>query len=113
MAVSCSASLAFVFTAQVDSSLVIPPDQQAQISAALEENAQLMSNTQLEALLVGQPEDIQAEIIRINTESRPIALQIALLVPLLCSLLGFANSFRMVRLPDVKPSASLEGAAFG
>jgi MFS family permease len=107
------ASLAFVFTAQVDSSLVIPPDQQAQISATLEENAQLMSNTQLEALLAGEPAEIQAEILRINTDSRPIALQIALLVPLLCSLLGFANSFRMIRLPDVKPSASLEGAAFG
>jgi len=107
------ASLSVVFTMKVDASLVIPADQQAQIASGLEENAQLMSNTELEALLVGQPADIQAEIIRINTESRPIALQIALLVPLLCGLFGFVNSFRMVRLPDVTPSASLEGLALG
>ena len=106
-------SLAVVFTAKVDSSLIIPADQKARISAGLEENAQLMSNTQLETLLADEPADVQAEILRINTEARPIALQIALLVPLLCGLLGFLNSFRMVRLPDVKPSASLEGLALG
>ncbi len=107
------ASLSVVFTTQVDASLVIPPDQQAQVSAALEENAELMSNSALEALLVGQPPAIQAEIIRINTEARPIALQVALLVPLLCGLLGFLNSFRMARLPDIKPSASIEGLSLG
>ncbi len=42
-----------------------------------------MSNTQLAALLAGQPPEVQAEIIRINTEARHLALQVALLVPLL------------------------------
>jgi hypothetical protein len=64
-------------------------------------------------LLVGQPEDVQAEIIRINTEARPLALQVALLIPILAGLLGLFNSFRMVRLPDIKPSASTEGMAWG
>ena len=68
-----------------------------------------MSNTQLEEQLVGQPPEVQAEIIRINTEARPIALQIALLVPLLAGLLGLADSFRMVRQPDVVPSACRRG----
>ena len=65
------------------------------------------------AVLVGQPEAIQAEVIRINTETRPLALQVALLVPLLAGILGFVASLRMVRLPDIKPSADLEGMAFG
>jgi hypothetical protein len=41
------------------------------------------------------------------------SLQIALLVPVLASLIGLFNSFRMVRLPDVSPSPSLEGASLG
>jgi hypothetical protein len=40
-------------------------------------------------------------------------MQVALLVPLLAALLGFVVSLRMVRLPDVKPSADIEGLAFG
>ena len=65
-----------------------------------------MSNTQLEELLVGQPQDIQAEIIRINTDARTISLQVALLVPLLAALVGLFNAFRMMRLPDPAPSGA-------
>ena len=72
-----------------------------------------MSNTALEELLVGQPPDVQAEIIRINTEARPFALQVALLVPLIAGLLGLITSFRMMRLPDPAPSGSAEGMALG
>ena len=71
-----------------------------------------MTNTQLAQLLVNQPPQIQAEIIRINTEARPIALQVALLIPLLAGLIGLVNSFRMMRLPDPTPSGS-EGMALG
>jgi hypothetical protein len=31
----------------------------------------------------------------------------------LASLLGFANSFRMRRLPDITPSADIEGVGLG
>jgi len=93
----------------VNSSPIIPADQKAQISAGLEENAQLLSNTELDALIVNQPADVEAEILRINTEARPIALQIALLVPLIAGLLGFLISLRMVKIPEVKPAAVLEG----
>jgi hypothetical protein len=72
-----------------------------------------MSNTQLDAVIVGQPAEIEAEILRINTEARPLALQIALLVPLLAGLIGVIVSFRMVRLPYVEPVADIEGVAFG
>ena len=58
-----------------------------------------MSNTQLEEQLAGQPPEIQDEIIRINTDARPLALQVALLVPILAGLLGLLNGFRMMRRP--------------
>jgi hypothetical protein len=41
-----------------------------------------------------------------------VALQIALLVPLIAGLIGTVVSFRMVRLPDIEPAADLEGVAF-
>ena len=72
-----------------------------------------MSNTGLEEQLAGQPEDVQAEIIEINTDARPRALQVALLVPLLAGLIGLFNAFRMVRLPDPKPPGSAEAPALG
>ena len=67
-----------------------------------------MTNTQLEEQLAGQPADVQAEIIRINTDARPLALQVALLIPILAGLGGLANSFRMMRLPDPAPSSSAD-----
>ena len=57
-----------------------------------------MTNTELEQLLEGQPPDVQEEILGINADARPIALQIALLVPLVAALLGLLNGFRMTRL---------------
>jgi EmrB/QacA subfamily drug resistance transporter len=107
------ATLSIAFTNMTEASTVSPGDDKEAIATALEEDAQVLSNTQLEAMLSDQPEEVQDEIIRINTEARPLALQIALVVPLLAGLLGLFNSFRMMRLPDIKPSASTEGMGFG
>jgi EmrB/QacA subfamily drug resistance transporter len=107
------ASLAIGFTSLAAASPVLSDAEAEQVAVGLEEDAQLMSNTQLEELIVNQPPEIEAEIIRINTEARPLALQIALLVPLLAGLIGVAVSFGMIRLPDIKPTADLEAAAFG
>jgi hypothetical protein len=79
----------------------------------LEDDAEIMSNTQLQSLLAGQPQPVQQEILRINTDARPLALQIALIVPILAGLLGLLNSFRMMRLPDPAPSSAVEGYAVG
>jgi EmrB/QacA subfamily drug resistance transporter len=92
------AALAVTFTEMADASDVLPPDDKDQVAAALEDDAQVMSNTQLLELLAEEPEDVQAEILRINTDARHLALQVALLIPLLAAGLGLANSFRMVRL---------------
>ena len=71
----------------------------------------MMSDVQLEELLVDQPEAIQDEILDINTEARDLSLQVALLVTLLAALIGVANAFRMMRLPDPAPTNAGEGTA--
>jgi hypothetical protein len=107
------ATLSVTFTSMTQASTIIPAADQAHIAQVLEEDAELMSNTALQAQLAGQPQAIQDEIIRINTEARPIALQVALLVPVLAGVLGLLNSLRMMRLPDIKPATSVEEFAFG
>jgi LPXTG-motif cell wall-anchored protein len=107
------ATLSLTFTHMSDSSAVLPPAEQQQVAHVLEHDAEVMSNTQLEKRLEGQPEAIQAEIIRINTDARHRALQIALLVPILAGLMGLLTSFRMMRLPDPESSGAGEGMALG
>jgi hypothetical protein len=107
------ATLSFTFTNMAESSDVLAPAQQEQVADALEDDAQIMSNTQLEQLLASQPENVQDEIVSINTDARPRALQVALLVPILAALFGLFNSFRMLRLPDPKPSAAAESVLGG
>jgi EmrB/QacA subfamily drug resistance transporter len=107
------ATLSIAFTKMADDSSVLSPAEQHQVSKALEHDAQIMSNTQLRAQLKGHPPATQDEIIRINTDARHRALQVALLIPLLAALAGLFNSFRMMRLPDPHPSSAVEGAALG
>ena len=106
------ASLSLLFTNMANQSEVLSPAEQQQVATGLEKNAEVMTNTHLEELLAGQPADVKAEIIHINTKARPRALQIALLIPLIASLLGLANGFRMTRLPDPEPSAAAEEMMF-
>jgi len=107
------ATLAFTFNTLAHDSTVLPPPEQERVAMALEEDAEVMSNSQLTELLKDEPPQIQAEIIRINTEARPIALQVALLVPIIAGLLGLLNSFRMSRLRDIAPSSAAEGMTIG
>jgi EmrB/QacA subfamily drug resistance transporter len=107
------AVLSLSFTTKTEASSVIPVDQQEQIAQVLEDDAQVLSNTQLDAALDEAPEDVRAEILRINTEARSLSLQVALLVSALAGLIGLLNSFRMRRLPDITPQASHEGTVIG
>jgi len=81
------------------------------VASTLEDDAQVVSNTQLEELLTEEPPEVQDAVLTINTDATNLALQVALLVPLLAGLLGLFDSSRMVRLPDIEPSASAEAAA--
>jgi MFS family permease len=107
------ASLSLIFTQKANDSAVLTPAEQDKVATQLNKNAEVMTNTHLEELLAGQPPDVKAEIIRINTDTRPIALQIALAIPLLAALLGLLNGFRMTRLPDPEPSAAAESLLAG
>jgi EmrB/QacA subfamily drug resistance transporter len=107
------ATLSIAFTDMARSSTVLPPADQQRVAQALEDDAEVMSNTHLQEQLAGQPQAIRDEIVRINTETRPLALQVALLVPILAGLAGLLNSFRMMRLPEPTPSGSVEGMALG
>jgi EmrB/QacA subfamily drug resistance transporter len=104
------ATLSLTFTQKAQDSAVLPAASQEQVANALEDDAEVMSNTHLEKQLAGQPPEIRDEIIAINTDARPVALQVALLVPILAGLLGLLNGFRMMRRPDPAPSDAAEMA---
>ena len=100
------AALSISFLSAAQTSTVLSPSDQQRVARALEDNAELMSNAQLAELLYREPPAVQEEILRINTVARPPALQVALLIPLVASVLGLLNSFRMLRLPDPEPTGA-------
>jgi EmrB/QacA subfamily drug resistance transporter len=107
------AVLSLSFTHMTEDSTVIPPNQQQQIANTLDEDAEVVSNSKLEEEIADQPQEVQEEVLRINSDATNRSLQIALLVPILAALIGLFNSFRMMRLPEVTPSASTEGVTLG
>ncbi len=102
------AVLSLTFTNMAQSSTVLSQADQQKVSTTLEHDAEIMSNTQLQLRLSGQPTAVQNEILHINTEARHVALQVALAIPLAAGLLGLINSFRMVRIPESKPLSTSE-----
>jgi Na+/melibiose symporter-like transporter len=107
------AALSIAFTNKSDASEVLSPADKEHVAQVLQDDAEVMSDKGLEQQLKGQPPEIQEEILDINDEARPRALQVALLVPLLAALGGLFFSFRMMRLPDPDPSDAVESAALG
>jgi MFS family permease len=100
------ATLSLSFTSMANSSEVLSGPQKEQVAVALEEDAQLLSNTALDELVADESPEVADEIIRINTEARPLALQVALLIPIFACTLGVLNAFHMRKLPDPKSSSS-------
>ncbi|HET9121231.1 MAG TPA: MFS transporter [Solirubrobacterales bacterium] len=98
------AALSIAFTNKAEDSKVLTPAQQQRVADTLEDDAQLMSDAQLNELLAGQPKATRDEIVSINDDARPEALQFGLLVPLVAAVLGLLASFPMMRLPDPVPS---------
>jgi hypothetical protein len=72
----------------------------------MKHDAEVVSDTQLQKVLVDEPPAVQAEVLAINDDARAASLQVAMMIPVLACLLGFLNAFRMVRLRDIAPSAS-------
>jgi MFS family permease len=110
------ATLSVAFTTMSNASPVIPSTQQHQIAQTLEDDAQVVSTTDLERLVATEPPATREEVLSINTDATNLALQVALLVPILAGLLGCFAASRMVRLPDIAPAAPAapaEAAAVG
>ena len=104
------ATLSIAFTQMSDASTVLPPAAKSQVATALEDDAQVMSDSQLQAQIADQPPAIQQEIVAINTDARPLALQVALGVPIIAGLFGLLLGFRMMRRPDPVANESGEMA---
>ena len=95
------AMLSFLFTSMAEDSTVLDPAEQQQVAEALEDDAQIVSNTQLDELLPtlrrkknrnhSDQYGCQAKIIAIRTDR-----------PLLAGIGGLLLSLRMVRLPDIE-----------
>src|SRR6516162_5076684 len=62
------AVLSLSFTNLSNQSTVLNEAEKTHVASVLETDAQVVSNSHLNALLQGQPKDVQAEIIRINTD---------------------------------------------
>jgi MFS family permease len=105
------AALSIAFTNKSDASDVLAEEDKDRVAQVLEDDAQVMSDEQLEELVASQPPRIEDEIVEINEEARPISLQVALLLPWLTALIGFMLAFRMMRLPDpTAPAAPTQPA---
>src|SRR6195952_1097857 len=61
------ATLSFTFTNQAEDSTVLNSAQQQAVASGLEHDAEVMTNSALTEQIAGQPRDVQAEILRINT----------------------------------------------
>jgi len=107
------AVLSLSFTNMTEASDVIPAGQQHQIAEKLDEDAEVTSSAKLERLLTEEPKAVQDEIVRINTDATHRSLQVALLIPIIASLIGLINAARMMRLPELEPRASIDGATLG
>ena len=69
------ATLSIAFTKRAEASAVLPPAQQERIADALDEDAEVMTNEKLEELLADEPPAVRAEVVDINTDTRPLALR--------------------------------------
>jgi MFS family permease len=93
-------------TTLTQESQTLPPQYKEQIAVALQGDVSAVSNTQVEAALAGQPQEVVDEVVRINAEARNRALGLSLLTLGLVGLLGLLASLRLPEgpaRPDLRP----------
>jgi hypothetical protein len=83
---------ATVLTSQ---STVLNASQQEQVTIALNNDVQAVSDAQMTELTVGLPADVQAEVVRINAHARDTGLGAAMALLGIFSLLALGISFRL------------------
>ena len=67
-------SFIFNFTTQVDGSTAFTDGQKTQINTAVNQQAQIVSNTAFESLVVTVPQPQQTDLVNINSQARQTAL---------------------------------------
>ncbi|HEX5911252.1 MAG TPA: hypothetical protein VFY44_12230, partial [Thermoleophilaceae bacterium] len=97
------ATLSLAFTNMSNASPEIPSSQQRQIAQTLEDDAQVISTSDLDERLADEPEAVREEVLGINADATNLALQVALLIPILAGFLGLLSAGRMVRLTRAEP----------
>ena len=100
------------FPNMAESSTELAPAEQRRVADALQHAAEVTINTQLRPQLAGEPQQTQ-EVIRISTDARHRALQVALLIPILAGPIGPFTSFRTMCIPAPRPSAAVGGMSLG
>ena len=99
------AALSLSFTSMANDSSVLDASEKDRVAQVLEDDAQVMSTTQLELLLEDAPDAKADEIVRINDGARDVAVRAAIVVPALAGLVGILVSLRMRRHGDLEGTA--------
>jgi MFS family permease len=84
-------------TRYTNESTVLPPQDKAAISTALQGSVSAVSDTQVETALQGQPQAVVDEVVRINAKARNRALALALFVLGAVGLFGLGATFFLPR----------------
>ncbi len=91
-------------------SQVLPQPAKDQIAVALQGDVATLSDAQVQAALVGQPQEIVNEVVRINAEARDRALGLALVVLGLVAALGLLVSLKLPADPTPSGPQPVESA---
>lgn len=100
------ASLINVSTQLIDTNTTLTSNQKTQLTAAVEQNAQIASNSQIEAVTTSLPPDVSQQVVDINAQARQTALSRVFIMLGVLSLLGLVAS---IRLPQNKPGPKALG----
>lgn len=93
-------SFIFNFTTQVDNSTAFTDGQKTQINTAVNQQAQIVSNTAFESLVVTVPQPQQTDLVNINSQARQTALTRIYIV---IGCIGIMGILASLLIPKTKP----------
>jgi MFS family permease len=93
-------SFIFNFTTQVDGSTAFTDGQKTQINTAVNQQAQIVSNTTFESLVVTVPQPQQTDLVNINSQARQTALTRIYIV---IGGIGIMGILASLLIPKTKP----------
>jgi hypothetical protein len=93
-------SFIFNFTTQVDGSTAFTDGQKTQINTAVNQKAQIVSNTAFESLVITIPQPQQTDLVNINSQARQTALTRIYIV---IGGIGIVGILASLLIPKTKP----------